>query len=184
LEAFLLKEQEADPQTFPDLSLSVIKLIGPGEYIADTPENSAAPGHFSLAEGAYTHSTAPNRRYADLVMQRLLKAAAGDMGVPYSNDELRALAVDCTEKENAAGKVERQVFKSAAAILLGSRIGDEFNAIVTGAAPKGTWVRLAHPPVEGRLVEGFYGIDVGQGIRVQLIHTDAESGHIDFRKVN
>jgi len=103
--------------------------------------------------------------------------------VPYGSDRLQALAIDCTEKENAAGKVERQVFKSAAAILLESRIGEEFNAIVTGAAPKGTWVRLAHPPVEGKLVEGFHGVDVGHRIRVQLIHTDVEAGFIDFKKV-
>lgn len=183
LEEFLMKEKGIDPQRFPDLSLSVIKLIGPGEYIADTPGDAAVPGHFGLAVGAYTHTTAPNRRYVDLVVQRLLKAAVGGMPVPYSGGELQALAMDCTEKENAAGKVERQVFKSAAAILLESRIGEEFNAVVTGAAPKGTWVRLAHPPVEGKLVEGFHGVDVGHRIRVQLIHTDVESGFIDFKKV-
>jgi exoribonuclease-2 len=116
-------------------------------------------------------------------MQRLLKAAMGGTPVPYGGNELRALAINCTEKENAANKVERQVFKSAAAILLESRIGEEFNAIVTGAAPKGTWVRLTQPPVEGKLVEGFHGVDVGYRIRVQLIHTDVESGFIDFKKV-
>jgi exoribonuclease-2 len=183
LEGFLLKEKETDPQRFPDLSLSIIKLIGPGEYVADTSGDTAAPGHFGLAAGAYTHSTAPNRRYADLVVHRLLKAAVGDMPAPYNGDELQALAIDCTEKENAAGKVERQVFKSAAAILLESRIGEQFDAIVTGAASKGTWVRLAHPPVEGKLVEDFHGVDVGQRIRVQLIRTDAESGFIDFKKI-
>ena len=183
LEEFLMKEKGIDPQRFPDLSLSVIKLIGPGEYIADTPGDAAVPGHFGIAVGAYTHCTAPNRRYVDLVVQRLLKAAVGGTPVPYSRDELQALAINCTEKENAGGKVERQVFKSAAAILFESRIGEEFNAIVTGAAPKGTWVRLAQPPVEGKLVEGFHGVDVGHIIRVQLIHTDVESGFIDFKKV-
>ncbi len=183
LEEFLVKEKGADPQRFPDLSLSIIKLIGPGEYIAVLPGDTDAPGHFGIAAGAYTHSTAPNRRYVDLVMQRLLKASMGGTPVPYGGDELRALAINCTEKENAANKVERQVFKSAAAILLESRIGEEFNAIVTGAAPKGTWVRLTQPPVEGKLVEGFHGVDVGRRIRVQLIHTDVESGFIDFKKV-
>jgi len=183
LEEFLMKEKGIDPQRFPDLSLSVIKLIGPGEYIADTQGDANVPGHFDLAVGAYTHTTAPNRRYVDLVVQRLLKAAVGGAPVPYSSDELKALAIDCTEKENAAGKVERQVFKSAAAILLESRVGEDFNAIVTGASPKGTWVRLAHPPVEGKLVEGFHGVDVGHRIRVQLIHTDVEAGFIDFKKV-
>ncbi len=183
LEEFLVKEKGTDPQRFPDLSLSIIKLIGPGEYIADTPGDTDAPGHFGLAAAAYTHSTAPNRRYVDLVMQRLLKAAVGGTPVPYSSDELQDLAIDCTEKEHAADKVERQVFKSAAAILLESRIGEEFNAIVTGASPKGTWVRLAHPPVEGKLVDGFHGLDIGHRIRVQLIHTDVESGFIDFKKV-
>jgi VacB/RNase II family 3'-5' exoribonuclease len=183
LEKFLRQEKGADPQRFPDLSLSIIKLIGPGEYVAALPGDTDAPGHFSLAAGAYTHSTAPNRRYADLVMQRLLKAAVGGTPVPYNNDELRAMAVNCTEKENAANKVERRVFKSAAAILLESRIGEEFNAIVTGAASKGTWVRLTEPPVEGKLVEGFHGVDVGQRIRVRLIHTDVEAGFIDFKKM-
>jgi len=183
LEEFLVKEKGTDPQRFPDLSLSIIKLIGPGEYIADTPGDTDAPGHFGLAAAAYTHSTAPNRRYVDLVMQRLLKAAVGGTPVPYSSDELQGLAIDCTEKEHVADKVERQVFKSAAAILLESRIGEEFNALVTGASPKGTWVRLAHPPVEGKLVDGFHGLDIGHRIRVQLIHTDVESGFIDFKKV-
>jgi len=119
----------------------------------------------------------------DLVVQRLLKATVRGASVPYDGDQLQALAIACTEKEDAARKVERLVFKSAAAILLESRIGEEFNAVVTGAAPKGTWVRLAHPPVEGKLVEGFHGVDVGQKIRIQLIHTDVESGFIDFKKV-
>ncbi len=182
LEQFLTKEKAADPLRFSDLSLSVIKLMGPGEYVAELPGESA-PGHFGLAVGDYTHSTAPNRRYPDLVTQRLLKAAMGQHPVPYETEDLGALSKHCTEQENAAKKVERQVEKSAAAMLLEARIGERFDAIVTGAAPKGTWARLLDPPVEGRLVQGFEGIDVGQKIQVQLIRTDVEQGFIDFRRV-
>jgi VacB/RNase II family 3'-5' exoribonuclease len=182
LEEFLTKEKAADPVGFPDLSLTVIKLMGAGEYVAELPGDTA-PGHFGLAVRDYTHSTAPNRRYTDLITQRLLKAAIGESSLPYSNDELEALAKHCTEEEDAANKVERQVGKSAAAMLLEHRIGEQFDAIVTGAAPKGTWVRLLHPPVEGKLVHGFQGMDVGRRIRVQLIHTDVEQGFIDFKKV-
>ena len=182
LEEFLTKEKAADPLRFPDLSLSVIKLLGAGEYVAELPGDTA-PGHFGLAVRDYTHSTAPNRRYTDLITQRLLKAAIGGRSSPYSNDELEALAKHCTEEEDAANKVERQVGKSAAALLLESRIGEQFDAIVTGASAKGTWVRLLTMPVEGRLVHGFEGIDVGDRIRVQLISVDVERGYIDFRKV-
>ncbi|MGA2333616.1 MAG: RNB domain-containing ribonuclease [Syntrophales bacterium] len=182
LEAFLNKEKAADPMKFPDLSLAVIKLMGAGEYVAELPGDTA-PGHFGLAVRDYTHSTAPNRRYTDLITQRLLKAALGKSSLPYSNDELEALAKHCTEEEDAVNKVERQVGKSAAALLLESRIGEQFDAIVTGAASKGTWARLLTMPVEGRLVHGFEGIDVGNRIRVQLISVDVERGYIDFRKV-
>jgi exoribonuclease R len=182
LEDFLTKEKAADPVGFPDLSLAVIKLMGAGEYIAELP-GDADPGHFGLAVRDYTHSTAPNRRYPDLITQRLLKAAIGGSALPYSDDELEALAKHCTEEEDAANKVERQVRKSAAAMLLEHRIGEQFDAIVTGAAAKGTWARLVTVPVEGRVVHGFEGIDVGSRIRVQLIHTDVEQGFIDFRKV-
>ena len=182
LEEFLIKEKASDPLRFPDLSLSVIKLIGDGEYIAELPGDIAL-GHFGLAVRDYTHSTAPNRRYTDLITQRLLKAAKEGISLPYSNDELVILANHCTEEEDAAKKVERQVGKSPAALLLQSRIGEQFDAIVTGAASKGTWVRLLIMPVEGRLVHGFEGIDVGNRIRVQLISIDIERGYIDFRKV-
>jgi exoribonuclease-2 len=182
LEEFLTKEKAADPLRFPDLSLSVIKLMGPGEYVAEFP-GEATPGHFGLAVADYAHSTAPNRRYPDLITQRLLKAAMDQQPAPYKNEDLAALGEHCTEQENAAKKVERQVGKSAAAMLLEARIGERFDAIVTGAAPKGTWARLLDPPVEGRLVHGFEGIDVGQTIRVQLIHTDVEQGFIDFKRV-
>ena len=182
LEEFLTKEKAADPLRFPDLSLAVIKLLGAGEYVAELP-GETAPGHFGLAVRDYTHSTAPNRRYTDLITQRLLKAAIEGRSSPYSNDELDVLAKHCTEEEDAANKVERQVGKSAAALLLESRIGEQFDAIVTGASSKGTWVRLLNMPVEGKLVHGFEGIDVGDRIRVQLISVDVERGYIDFRKV-
>jgi VacB/RNase II family 3'-5' exoribonuclease len=182
LEEFLTKEKAADPVRFPDLSLAVIKLMGAGEYIAELP-GDAAPGHFGLAVRDYTHSTAPNRRYTDLITQRLLKAAIGKSSLPYSNDELEALAKHCTEEEDSANKVERKVRKSAAAMLLEHRIGEQFDAIVTGAAEKGTWARLLTMPIEGRVVHGFEGIDVGNRIRVELIHTDVEQGFIDFKKI-
>ena len=163
LEEFLLKEKAAEPVSFPDLSLAVIKLLGSGEYIAELPEDNP-PGHFGLAVKDYVHSTAPNRRYPDLLIQRLLKAALEGKPVPYSKAELDGLAVHCTEAEDAAKKVERQVGKSAAALLLESRIGEQFDSIVTGAAPKGTWVRLLTIPVEGKVVSGFEGLDVGDRV--------------------
>ena len=182
LEQFLVSARAADPLRFPDLSLSVIKLLGAGEYVVQLPGDSAA-GHFGLAVKDYAHSTAPNRRYPDLITQRLLKAAMAGGPLPYENDELATLAKHCTEEEDAAKKVERQVGKSAAAILLESRIGGRFDAIVTGAGPKGTWVRLLHPPIEGKLVQGSEGTDVGDRIRVQLVHTDVDRGFIDFKRV-
>ena len=182
LEQFLVSAKAADPLRFPDLSLSVIKLMGPGEYVVELPGGSVA-GHFGLAVEDYAHSTAPNRRYPDVITQRLLKAAAAGHSVPYQNDELEALATQCTEKEDAAKKVERQVTKSAAAMLLESRIGEQFDAIVTGASDKGTWVRILHPPVEGRLASGFENMRVGDRLRVQLVSTDVERGFIDFKKV-
>jgi len=183
LEEFLIKEKAADPLRFPDLSLAVIKLLGNGEYIAELPEGNA-PGHFGLAVKDYAHSTAPNRRYPDLLTQRLLKAALADQPIPYRIDELDVLAAHCTAAEDAATKVERQVEKSAAALLLESRIGEQFDSIVTGASEKGSWVRLLSLPVEGKLVQGFNGIDVGDRIRVQLIDTNVEQGYIDFKNVN
>ncbi len=182
LEHFLVAAKAADPLRFPDLSLSVIKLLGSGEYVVQAPGGTAA-GHFGLAVKDYAHSTAPNRRYPDLITQRLLKAAMAGHIRPYENDELAALARHCTEAEDAAKKVERQVTKSAAAMLLESRLGEQFDAFVTGASEKGTWVRLLHPPIEGRLEFGFEGLAVGNRLRVQLVSTDVERGYIDFRRV-
>jgi VacB/RNase II family 3'-5' exoribonuclease len=182
LEAFLMKERAADPLRFPDLSLMVIKLLGSGEYVAEAAGGEAAPGHFGLAVMDYTHSTAPNRRYTDVLTQRLLKAALGGGPPAYTFDELATLALYCTQTEDVVKKVERQVEKSAGALLLQSRIGATFDSIVTGAADKGTWVRLLNPPVEGRLVAGFEGADVGDRIRVQLASVDVQRGFIDFRK--
>ena len=183
LEGFLIKEKAADPLRFPDLSLAVIKLLGNGEYVAEPPEGDAL-GHFGLAVKDYGHSTAPNRRYPDLLTQRLLKAALAGQPVPYKKEELDVLAAHCTAAEDAATKIERQLEKSAAALLLESRIGEQFDSIVTGASEKGTWVRLLSLPVEGKLVQGFDGVDVGDRLRVQLIETDVEQGYIDFKKVN
>jgi VacB/RNase II family 3'-5' exoribonuclease len=183
LEQFLVSAKAADPLRFPDLSLSVIKLLGPGEYTVQLPEGGAF-GHFGLAVKDYTHSTAPNRRYPDLITQRLLKAAMAGRPLPYENDELATLAKHCTEEEDAVKKVERQVTKSAAAMLLESRIGEQFDAIITGASGKGTWVRLRQPPIEGRLKSGFEGMDVGHGLRVQLVSTNVERGFIDFKRIS
>jgi len=182
LEQFLIAAKAADLLRFPDLSLSVIKLLGAGEYVVELPGGNTA-GHFGLAVRDYTHSTAPNRRYPDLITQRLLKAAIAGSSLPYENDELQALAKHCTEQEDGAKKVERQVGKSAAAMLLEPRIGERFDGIVTGASDKGTWVRLLHPPIEGKLVSGFAGMDVGDRVSVQLVRTDVERGYIDFKRV-
>jgi VacB/RNase II family 3'-5' exoribonuclease len=177
--AWLVERQTEDPQTFRDLSLSVVKLIGRGEYVLQRPE--ALPvGHFGLALQDYTHATAPNRRFADLVTQRLLKASLADRPAPYSSDALGPIAQRCTERESAADAVERQVRKSAAALLLTKRIGEVFNALVTGVNATGTWVRLTQPPAEGRLEEGFTGVDVGDQIRVRLLRTDVRRGFLDF----
>ena len=182
LEAFLSKRRQADPLRFPDLSLAVVKLIGRGEYVVEGPDQPS-PGHFGLAVQAYMHSTAPNRRFPDLLTQRLLKAALAERRVPYSLEELNTLAQHCTEQEDNASKVERRVQKSAAALLLESKIGQHFDAIVTGAAAKGTWVRILHPSAEGRVVQGFEGLDVGDRVRVELIDTNVEQGFIDFARV-
>ncbi len=183
LEEFLVDQKAADPLRFPDLSLAVIKLLGAGEYIAELPDGNL-PGHFGLAVKDYAHSTAPNRRYPDLITQRLLKAALEGKTVPYRIEELNILATHCTQAEDAANKVERQVGKSAAALLLESRLGEHFDSIVTGASEKGTWVRLLTIPIEGKLIHGFDGVDVGDRVRVQLISVDVEKGFIDFKKIN
>jgi VacB/RNase II family 3'-5' exoribonuclease len=183
LETFLTKQKAEDPQRYPDLSLAVIKMMGSGEYRAE-PHDNQEPDHFGLAVEDYTHSTAPNRRYTDLITHRLLKAAFEGKPSAYSLEELTELAAHFTERENEVNKVERQVRKSAAALLLEQRIGDRFDAFVTGASSKGTWVRLVNPPVEGKLVRGFNGLDVGDRVRVELIGTNVERGFIDFKKVD
>lgn len=180
LENFLVKAKAADRVRFPDLSLSVIKLMGAGEYVLELPGGNSA-GHFGLAVRDYAHSTAPNRRYPDLLTQRLLKAALTGGAPPYTNEDLAALATHCTEQEDAAKKVERQVGKSAAAMVLQTRVGERFDAIVTGASEKGTWVRVLVPPVEGKLEGGGARLRVGQRVAVRLVHTDVERGFIDFR---
>jgi len=179
LNAFLEKRRAADPKGFPELSLSVVKLLGSGEYTVDVP-GRPSPGHFGLAAADYTHSTAPNRRYPDLVMQRLLKAALVNQPSPYDPAALEEIARHCTKREDEANKVERLVRKSAAAILLQSRTGDWFEGVVTGASEKGTWVRVFHPSVEGRLERGFQGLDVGDRVRVRLDSVDVGRGFIDF----
>jgi exoribonuclease-2 len=182
LEAFLTRQRAADPERFPDLSLSIVKLMGRGEYVVEVP-GAKATEHFGLAVHDYTHSTAPNRRFPDLITQRLLKAVLARRTMPYTMAELGALARQCTVQEDAAQKVERQVRKSAAALLLERRVGDLFEAIVTGASSKGTWARLFHPPVEGRVVRGEERLDVGDRVRVKLLSTDVERGFIDFARV-
>jgi exoribonuclease-2 len=181
LEGFLTRRRAAAPEKFADLSLSIIKLIGRGEYALEVPGRQA-PGHFALAVRDYSHSTAPNRRFPDLITQRLLKSALAGAPAPYTIAELTDLARHCTEQEDAATKVERQVNKSAAALLLSGRIGEQFDGIVTGAAAKGTWVRLNQPPTEGRLILGFQGLKVGDRVRVKLTHTDVQRGFIDFAR--
>ena len=181
LEAFLVKRRQADPQRFPDLSLSLTKLLGRGEYVVDVPGRPAGE-HFGLAVSAYTHSTAPNRRFSDLLTQRLLKAAMAEGPAPYAVADLEPLARHCTDQEDNAKKVERQVHKSAAALLLEHRIGERFDGVVTGASEKGTWVRIARPPVEGRVVRGFQGLDVGDRVSVELVGTNVERGFIDFAR--
>ncbi len=179
LEAFLTKRAAADPDHYPDLSLSVVKLIGPGVYELHEP-GTPDTGHFGLATHDYTHATAPNRRFADLVTQRLVKAVLAGKPSPYTSAELTTIAAHCTEREDAARKVERQVRKEVAAASLSSRVGESFDAIVTGASPKGTYVRVVAPPVEGRVMQGEKGLDVGDRTRVKLLHTDPVRGFIDF----
>jgi VacB/RNase II family 3'-5' exoribonuclease len=181
LSEFLAKRKQADPLRFPDLSLVIVKLMGPGEYVVERP-GQETDGHFGLAVKDYTHSTAPNRRYPDLITQRLVKAALVGAPTPYDAAALDGLARHCTEKEDDANKVERRLRKSAAALLLSTRIGERFDAVVTGAGEKGTWVRLLRPPVEGRVVRGFNGLDVGDKVAVTLLETDVEKGFVDFAR--
>ncbi len=182
LNDFLIKRKAADPNHFADLSLAVIKLIGPGEYVLERP-GDPAPGHFGLAVQDYTHSTAPNRRFPDIVTQRLVKAMLAGKPNPYSDDELSAIAANCTEKEDAVRKVEREMSKRLAAVAMQNRIGAMFDAIVTGVTPHGTFVRMLQPHVEGLLAQGQQGVDVGDKLRVKLIRTDVQHGFIDFARV-
>ena len=179
LEEFLSRRRKADPTRFPDLSLTIVKAMGAGEYVLEKPGETPI-GHFGLAVRDYSHSTAPNRRFPDLITHRLLKAALATQPQPYSDDELNNLATHCTQAEDAANKVERQVRKSAAACLLQDKIGQRFDGIVTGASDKGTWVRIFHPPVEGKLVHGHENLDIGHKVSVKLIDVNIEKGFIDF----
>jgi len=181
LNSFLASRRSADPATFPELSLSVLKLLGSGEYAVELP-NQPAEGHFGLAVSEYTHSTAPNRRFPDLITQRLVKSALDGGQAAYTDDELRELAAHCTVQEKNATKVERQVRKAATALLLINRIGQQFNGVVTGASEKGTWVRISEPIAEGKVVKGSTGLDVGDRVRVELVHVDPERGFIDFAR--
>jgi VacB/RNase II family 3'-5' exoribonuclease len=181
LNAFLVGRRAADPDHFADLSLAVIKLLGPGQYAVERPGDTE-PDHFGLAVHDYTHATAPNRRFADLATQRLVKAAIGRRPAPYTEDELTVIANDCTTKENAAKKVEREMSKRIAAVAMSHRIGETFDAIVTGVTPHGTFVRVLQPHIEGLLARGQQGLDVGDKVRVTLVRTDAERGFIDFER--
>lgn len=181
LNGFLAQCRRERPEQFPDLSLSVIKLLGRGEYALEMPGAPIA-GHFGLAVTDYMHSTAPNRRFPDVIVQRLIKCVLDATPAPYTQAELADLASHCTVQEDNAAKVERRVGKSAAALLLRTRIGESFAAIVTGAADKGTWARTLTPPVEGRIVRGFQGLAVGQSVRVRLLSTDVSRGFIDFAR--
>jgi VacB/RNase II family 3'-5' exoribonuclease len=181
LNDFLLRRKAADPDHFADLSLSVIKLIGPGEYVLE-PAGETAPGHFGLAVQDYTHSTAPNRRFADVVTQRLIKAMLEGQSNPYSDDELTAVALNCTQKEDAARKVEREMSKRLAAVAMQRRVGETFDAIVTGVTDHGTFVGVLQPHVEGLLAQGAQGLDVGDKLKAKLIRTDVSKGYIDFAR--
>ncbi|MEP6637063.1 MAG: ribonuclease R family protein [Acidobacteriota bacterium] len=178
---FLARRKVADPIHFPDLSLAVVKSLGPGEYTVQAP-GTESEGHFGLAVQDYTHSTAPNRRYADLVTQRLVKAAIAKQPPPYTEEELRQIAERCTEREDAARKVERKMRKVAAAILLKDKVGERFEAIVTGVTPKGTFARVLSPPVDGRVMQGEQKMQIGQKVSVRLLSTDPERGFIDFAR--
>jgi exoribonuclease-2 len=182
LNDFLLKRKAADPDHFADLSLAVIKLIGPGQYVLERP-GDPPQGHFGLAVQDYTHSTAPNRRFADIVTQRLTKSLLDGRAGPYSDEELAAIAANCTQKGDAARKVEREMSKRLAAIAMSHRVGETFDAIVTGVTPKGTFVRALQPRIEGLLTQGGQGLHVGDRLRVKLVRTDVQQGFIDFVKV-
>jgi exoribonuclease-2 len=179
LDRFLIQRKKLDPQAFPDLSLTVIKLLGKGEYIVETSGEKQA-GHFALAMSEYTHSTAPNRRFPDLISQRQYKALLLGLNNPYSLEELQMLALHCTQQEDAVTKLERHMNKSAAALLLSSHLGTVYKGIVTGAGVKGTWARIFKPCVEGRIVRGHEKLDVGDRVSIRLVNVDIARGYIDF----
>src|SRR5215471_2639080 len=181
LSRFLQAQQKRDPLRFPDLSLAVVKLLGPGEYVL-RPAGQDSPGHFGLASHDYSHSTAPNRRYPDLITQRLMKALLSGNPAPYSDAELDGIAQHCTRMEAATRKLERLMRKVIAALLLHDRVGQVFDGLVTGVTEHGTFVRLLKPPAEGRVVRGEHGMDVGDRVRVKLLSTDPEKGFIDFAR--
>jgi exoribonuclease-2 len=179
LNTYLMKRRAEDPVHYADVSLAVVKLMGPGEYVLERPGDTAV-GHFALAVHDYTHSTAPNRRFADLVTQRLVKAVLAKQPSPYGDAELDGVARNCTLREDAERKVERAMSKRIAAVAMHDRIGEVFPAVVTGVTPKGVFVRALSPAVEGRLMRGEQGLDVGDQIRVKLLNTDPARGFIDF----
>jgi exoribonuclease-2 len=179
LNAFLVRRKQADPVHYADVSLAVLKLMGPGEYVLARP-GDPDPGHFALAAHDYTHSTAPNRRFADLVTQRLIKAVLGKRPAPYGDDQLETIATRCTQKEDAARKVQRDMYKRISAVALAKHVGQSYAAVVTGVTPKGVFVRVLDPPVEGRMMRGEQGLDVGDRVHVKLLHVDPERGFIDF----
>jgi len=181
LNDFLMKRKAVDPDHFADLSLAVIKLMGPGQYVLERP-GDPEQGHFGLAVQDYTHSTAPNRRFADVVTQRLIKAMLDGKAGPYSDSELAGIATNCTQKEDSARKVEREMTKRLSAVAMSHRIGETFDAMVTGVTPKGTFVRVLKPRVEGLLAQGAQGLHVGDKVRVKLTRTDVQHGYIDFVK--
>jgi exoribonuclease-2 len=180
LNAFLQKQRAADAVHYPDLSLAIIKLMGPGEYVLSKGDEDEVQGHFGLATQDYAHSTAPNRRFADLVTQRVVKAMLAGEAPPYSDEELAAIAKHCNERESAARKVERAMLKRVAAVGLAGSIGKSFHGVITGANDKGTYVRAFDPPVEGKIVRGANGLDVGDTVDVTLLHTDPQHAFIDF----
>ena len=182
LNNFLQAQQAADPIHYPDLSLAIIKLMGPGEYVLSTPYDADQPGHFGLAAHDYTHSTAPNRRFADLVTQRIVHAMLANLSAPYTDEELTTIAQHLNERDSAARKVERAMQKRVAAVALTSQIGQHFTGVITGAGPKGTFIRIFNPPVEGMIVQGKEGLDTGDTTTVTLAHTDPIHAFIDFTR--
>ncbi|HEY9139138.1 MAG TPA: RNB domain-containing ribonuclease, partial [Terriglobus sp.] len=180
---FLCKQREHDPDHYPDLALAIIKLMGAGEYVVVHANDPYPPSHFALAANDYAHSTAPNRRFPDLVTQRVVHAMLDNAPAPYTDDELAAIAEHCNERDKAGRKVERAMLKRAQALALASHIGQQYRAVVTGASNKGTFVRVLKPAVEGMLVHGHEGLDVGDRLQVKLVHTDPVRAFIDFVRV-